>query len=60
MPLIGIIISLVVLGLILYLVTMLPIDPAIKNIIHVIVIVVVILWLLSMVWPMFGYWHYPR
>lgn len=48
MSLIDLILVLVVLGLILYLVNILPIDQTIKNIIHVLVVVVVILWLLSL------------
>jgi hypothetical protein len=48
MTLISLIISLVVVGLILWLInTYLPIDPKIKTIINVIVLIVVILWLLQ-------------
>lgn len=44
--LINLIISLVVLGLILYLIDMLPIDGKIKRIIHIVAIIVAILWIL--------------
>lgn len=44
--LISIIISLVVLGLILYLVDMLPIDGGIKRIIHIVAIIAAILYVL--------------
>jgi len=50
MPLIQFIVVLVVIGLVLYLVeTLLPIDPTIKQIIRVVVVIAVILWLLSLV-----------
>jgi len=50
MPLLQLIVVLIVIGLILYLVeTLLPIDPAIKNVIRVVVILAVVLWLLSLV-----------
>jgi len=47
MPLIGLIVTLIIVGLLLYLINMLPIDATIKNIIYVLVIVFVILWLIS-------------
>ena len=47
MSLIGLIVFLIVVGLILYLISLLPIDGTIKRIIHILVIVVVIIWLLS-------------
>lgn len=43
----SIIIVLVVLGLVLYLIQMLPIDAKIKQIINVLVIVAIIVWLLQ-------------
>lgn len=49
MPLVGLIVFLIVIGLLLYLIQLLPIDATIKQIIYVIVIVAVILWLLSAV-----------
>ena len=48
MTLIGLIITLVVVGLILWVVnTYIPMDAKIKNILNVVVIIVVVLWLLS-------------
>src|SRR5262249_56674583 len=50
MPLIQLIVVLIVIELILYLVeTLLPLDPAIKQVIRVVVVLAVILWLLSLV-----------
>jgi hypothetical protein len=49
MSLIGLLILLIVVGLVLYLVeTLLPIDPAIKNVIRVVVVLVLILYLLNL------------
>lgn len=45
--LISIIVSLVVVGLVLYLVDIIPMDRTIKQIIRVIVIIAVIVWLLQ-------------
>jgi len=45
--LIQLIVVLIVLGLLLYLVSLLPLDAVIKQIIHVLIILVAILWLLS-------------
>jgi uncharacterized membrane protein YGL010W len=53
-------IGLIVLGAILYILTMLPIDATIKRIIQVIVIVFVIVWLLQFFWPMLGGLGTPR
>jgi hypothetical protein len=48
MPLISIVITLIVIGLLLWLVeTYIPMDAAIKRILNVVVIVVMVLWLLS-------------
>lgn len=47
MTLVGLIVFLIIVGLLLYLVQLLPIDATIKKIIYVIVIVAVILWLLE-------------
>jgi len=49
MSIIGLIITLVVIGVILWLVnTYLPMDPKIKNILNIVVIIIVVLWLLSL------------
>jgi hypothetical protein len=48
MSLISLVITLIVVGVLLYLVnTYIPMDPKIKNIINVVVIIAVVLWLLS-------------
>jgi len=48
MSIISLIITLVVIGVILWLVnTYIPMDPKIKNILNVVVIICVVLWLLS-------------
>jgi hypothetical protein len=48
MTLIGLIITLVIVGLILYLINQyVPMQPAIKNILNIAVIIIVILWLLQ-------------
>jgi hypothetical protein len=50
MPLIQLVVVLIVLGLLLYIVeSLLPIDPTIKMVIRVIILLAVILWLLSLV-----------
>jgi hypothetical protein len=45
--LISIIVSLVVIGLLLYLIDLIPMDGAIKQIIRIIVIIAVVVWLLQ-------------
>lgn len=47
-PIIPIIVTLVVVGLCLYLISLIPMDAAIHNIIRVVVIICVVLWLLSL------------
>jgi hypothetical protein len=50
MPLIQLIVVLIVIGLVLYLVeTVLPLDPTIKLIIRVVLVLAVVIWLLSLV-----------
>jgi hypothetical protein len=46
--LISVVVYLVILGVILYLLELLPIDGMIKTIIRVVVILVILLWLLSL------------
>lgn len=48
MPLISIIAVLIILGLVLWLIGYLPIDPGIRKIITVVAVIAVILWLLSL------------
>lgn len=43
---VGIIITLIVIGLVLYLIDLIPMDGAIKQIIRLIIIIAVIVWLL--------------
>ncbi len=45
--LVGIIVTLVVIGLLLYLVELIPMDGTIKQIIRIIVIIAVVVWLLQ-------------
>lgn len=52
MPLITLIIYLIIVGLLLWLVDQLPIDGTIKRIIHILIIVIVILWLVSLFLPL--------
>jgi hypothetical protein len=48
MPLINLVITLIVVGVLLYLVnSMIPMDAKIKNILNIVVVIVVVLWLLS-------------
>lgn len=48
MSLIGIIVTLIVVGVLLWLVnTYIPMDGKIKNILNIVVVIVVVLWLLS-------------
>jgi low temperature requirement protein LtrA len=52
MTLLSLVVTLIVVGLLLYVVeALLPIDATIKRIIHIVVIVVVLLWLLSIFVP---------
>jgi uncharacterized membrane protein len=47
MSLVDLIIDLVVVGLVLYIISLLPIDAEVKRIIHIVVLVVICLWLLQ-------------
>lgn len=47
MSLISLIVTLIIIGLLLWLVSQLPIDATIQRIIHIVVIVCVILWLIG-------------
>jgi hypothetical protein len=50
MPLIQLIVLLVVVGLVLWLVeTQIPMDPTIKTIIRIVIVLAVVIWLLSLV-----------
>lgn len=62
--LLSIVVALVIVGLILWVVEQIPVDPTIAKIIRVVVIVCVVLWLLTLVIPMIGsgpyFPTYPR
>jgi hypothetical protein len=52
MTLLGLVVTLIIVGLLLYVVeSLLPIDATIKRLIHIVVIVVVLLWLVSLFIP---------
>ena len=54
MTLMSVVVTLVIVGVLLYVVeSLLPIDATIKRMIHIVVIVVVLLWLLSIFLPGF-------
>jgi hypothetical protein len=44
---VSIIVTLVVIGLVLYLINLIPMDSTIKQIIHAIIVVLVVVWLLQ-------------
>lgn len=52
--LIHLVVSLIILGVILWAITQIPMDPAISNIIRVLVIVAVVIYLLSLLVPGFA------
>jgi hypothetical protein len=54
MTLISLVVTLVIVGLLLWALTLLPIDPKIRQIINVVVIVVVLLYLLTLFLPSGG------
>lgn len=54
MDLVSILIALVIIGAVLYILQLLPIDGTIKRVIQVIAIVVVIVWALRVLLPMAG------
>jgi hypothetical protein len=57
MSLISIVVSLIVAGILLWLVnTYIPMDGKIKKVLNIVVMVVVVLWLLNV----FGVWSYVR
>jgi len=57
--LISLIVGLVVVGLVLWVLGQIPIDPAIQRIIRVVIIVCVVLWLLSVLLGWGGGLAYP-
>ena len=55
MSLLGLVITLVVVGVLLWLLnTYVPMDPKIKQIINIVVVIIVVIWLLKV----FGLWSY--
>jgi hypothetical protein len=46
-----ILVALILLGLLLYIVQLLPIDATIKKIIYAVAIVIVVIWVLGLFWP---------
>ncbi len=52
--LLQVIVALVIVGLVLWIIQQIPMDPVIARIIRVIVIVVICLWLLQLVVALFG------
>lgn len=51
MSLISIVVTLIVVGVVLYLVTLIPMDATVKKLINLVVVVAVILWLISVFLP---------
>ena len=54
MPILTVIITLIVVGVLLWLINFIPMQPTIKNIINTIVVILVVLWLLK-VFGLFTY-----
>lgn len=50
----SLIIALIIVGALLYLLQLLPIDATVKRIIQVIAIVILVVWLLRELWPATG------
>ena len=60
MPILQILIGLILIGAVLYIVSLLPIDATIKRVIQVVAIVFVVIWILTLMWPMLGSISTPR
>lgn len=54
MSLLNLVLGLVFIGVLLYIVTLVPMDATIKRIINIVVLLVVVLWLVSVFFPGFG------
>ena len=52
--LLQLIVALIVVGALLYLLQLVPIDATVKKVIQVIVIVFLVIWALKVFWPMAG------
>lgn len=46
MPLVSILLSLIIFGVILYLITLIPMDATVKQVVYVVAILALILWLI--------------
>ena len=56
---VNIVITLVIFGLLLFLVDKIPMDPNIRQILHVVVIVAIVIWLLTVLLGYSGDYMYP-
>jgi hypothetical protein len=54
MPILTILITLIVVGFVLWLINLIPMQPTIKRIVNTIIIIVVVIWLMKV----FGLWSY--
>jgi hypothetical protein len=54
MPLLQVVITLVIIGFLLWLVNLIPMAPTISTILNAVVAIAVVVWLLQV----FGLWHY--
>jgi hypothetical protein len=54
MPLLTIIITLIVVGVVMWLINLIPMQPTIKRIINTIIVIVIVIWLMRV----FGLWSY--
>jgi len=50
-PIVSIIVALLIVGVALYLIQLIPLDSTIKQIIRVLVILLVVLWVISLLFP---------
>jgi len=61
MPFPQIILALIFLGVGLYLVSLIPMDPTIRQVIRVVIILLIVLWIFGMFFPSaWGPWPYTR
>lgn len=60
MPIIQIVIALIVIGVVLYVISLIPMDATIKKIITVLVLLCVCLWVLEMLGVLGGSWGMGR
>lgn len=60
MPILSILVTLIVAGVALYIVSLIPMDATVKQIIKVLVILFVCLWVLSLFVPLGSVWYPVR